>query len=329
MLDRSRRGGQFWSVVLAGGEGERLAALARRLYGVAIPKQFLSFRASSSLLARTLKRVAPLFPAERVLVVMSAGQIGRPRTRLGLFRPACLLREPRPLGTVPAVFLGLCHVLSLDPDAAVAVLPVDHHFHHFARPERLLEGVRRARDAARITAAGVVILAAEARAEAGGAAWIVPGAPVRGARDVFEFRELVQDIDGKLAAGLTHIGALRSMQVLVGSAVCLWALLKRHLPLHAARFESCLGRIRRSDHKRALAAAYDRLPVADLEADVLADARGLGVARVSDAGWIDCDTPTTLLRVFGGRPLIEQRPSVPVLNLGRARPGPVCAGLFS
>src|SRR5262245_37379903 len=64
--------GDLWAVILAGGEGLRLAPLTRQLYGEARPKQYAVLTEGKSLLRQTLDRVALLIPPERTVVVTLA-----------------------------------------------------------------------------------------------------------------------------------------------------------------------------------------------------------------------------------------------------------------
>jgi mannose-1-phosphate guanylyltransferase len=66
-------------VVLAGGEGNRLASLTRALYGHDLPKQFAVLSGERSLLQTTLERAALLTSLDRISVVASA----RPPARRG------------------------------------------------------------------------------------------------------------------------------------------------------------------------------------------------------------------------------------------------------
>jgi hypothetical protein len=49
--------GSLWAIVLAGGEGMRLRALTRRLYGDDRPKQYAALVGAGSLLRQTLDRL--------------------------------------------------------------------------------------------------------------------------------------------------------------------------------------------------------------------------------------------------------------------------------
>ena len=59
------RESSLWAIVLAGGEGLRLRALTRYLYGEERPKQYAVLTGSKSLLRQTLERVTRLVPPSR------------------------------------------------------------------------------------------------------------------------------------------------------------------------------------------------------------------------------------------------------------------------
>ena len=59
-------------VVLAGGEGNRLASLTRALYGSDLPKQFAVLSGERSLLQTTIERAAGLTTLDRISVVVTS-----------------------------------------------------------------------------------------------------------------------------------------------------------------------------------------------------------------------------------------------------------------
>jgi mannose-1-phosphate guanylyltransferase len=59
-------------IVLAGGEGQRLAPLTRALYGTALPKQFAVLAGERSLMQTTIERALILTVATRISVVVTA-----------------------------------------------------------------------------------------------------------------------------------------------------------------------------------------------------------------------------------------------------------------
>ena len=61
---------RLWAVVLAAGEGTRMASLTRHLYGWDVPKQFATLVGDRSMLQLTMERIAPLIPPDRTIVVV-------------------------------------------------------------------------------------------------------------------------------------------------------------------------------------------------------------------------------------------------------------------
>jgi mannose-1-phosphate guanylyltransferase len=60
-----------WGILLAGGDGTRLQSLTRMIEGDGRPKQFCRIIEDQSLFAQTRRRINPLFPAERVIAVVT------------------------------------------------------------------------------------------------------------------------------------------------------------------------------------------------------------------------------------------------------------------
>jgi len=73
---------RLWAIVLAAGDGKRLAPLTRALYGRELPKQFAVLHRGRSLLQTTMDRVAPLVPPERTVVVVGRAHEGLARRQI-------------------------------------------------------------------------------------------------------------------------------------------------------------------------------------------------------------------------------------------------------
>ncbi len=114
-----------FTVIMAGGAGTRFwpASRARR------PKQLLPLagRADEALLAATVRRVLPLCPWERVLVVTASHLADATREVLPELPPENLLAEPCARNTAPCIAWAAATIRRRDPDATVMVLPADHH----------------------------------------------------------------------------------------------------------------------------------------------------------------------------------------------------------
>ncbi len=95
-------GTSLWAVVFAGGIGTRFWPISTPDR----PKQVLPLVDARPLIADTLTRLAPLVPAQRVLVVTSADIADVLHAAIPELPRANLLIEPRPLGTAAALAWG-------------------------------------------------------------------------------------------------------------------------------------------------------------------------------------------------------------------------------
>ncbi|MCS6843333.1 MAG: sugar phosphate nucleotidyltransferase [Caldilineales bacterium] len=117
-------------VVLAGGSGTRLWPRSRQ----ALPKQFLDLTGQGTMLQETLRRLAPLAPPDRILVITNADYVDLVRDQVPELPPDHVVGEPLPRGTAAAVGLGAVLARHLRPDAIMASVHADHLI---LRPDRL------------------------------------------------------------------------------------------------------------------------------------------------------------------------------------------------
>jgi mannose-1-phosphate guanylyltransferase len=113
-----------WAVIMAGGSGTRFWPLSRR----ARPKQLLALAGTDrSLLSETVRRIAPLVPPERVIIVTAEPLAAAIREALPEVPAENVLAEPVGRNTAPCVGWAAAHVRRRDPDGVLAVLAADHH----------------------------------------------------------------------------------------------------------------------------------------------------------------------------------------------------------
>lgn len=119
-------------IVLAGGSGQRLQSFVHRLRGDALPKQYVCFTGSRSLLEQTFDRVERLLPAERVFTIVSCAhlQFSEARDQLARRPSGTVILQPENKETAPGVLLPLVHLVARYPDAVVGVFPSDHFVDH-------------------------------------------------------------------------------------------------------------------------------------------------------------------------------------------------------
>ncbi|MBI4525675.1 MAG: NTP transferase domain-containing protein [Deltaproteobacteria bacterium] len=115
-------------VVLAAGEGRRLRPFVQQLRGDFLPKQYVRFVGTRSMLEHTFSRAEKLIPPERLFTVISRKHLSHPEVRQQLSqRPQDrLVVQPENKETGPGILLPLMHVEKRYPDSTVAVLPSDH-----------------------------------------------------------------------------------------------------------------------------------------------------------------------------------------------------------
>lgn len=110
------------AVILAGGRGTRFWPLGRETR----PKQFLRIAGREPMLVETVRRIRPLVPSRRVMLVADAAQTRQARKLLPRLPGSSFLVEPMARNTAPALMLATARIWLDDPEAVVAVLPADH-----------------------------------------------------------------------------------------------------------------------------------------------------------------------------------------------------------
>jgi len=286
----------LYVVVLAGGEGSRLAQLTRALYGSDLPKQFAVLAGEHSLLQTTIERAMELTTLDRISVVVTAHHEQVARVQLAPYPGVELVVQPRNLDTAPGMLLPLVRILARTAGARVAFLPSDHYI---SNPEPLHGALRAAgQGALRHHLALVGVAPTGPEIEYG---WIMPSARI-GRTDAFAVQRFEEKPDAGLADALWRAGGLWNTFIQVGPVELFWELARRHLPEHAAALERYAAATGGLDEDEALAAAYRTMTAANFSRDVLARADGLAVLPVAGSGWSDWGSPTRVFASLAGTP---------------------------
>ncbi|MGE0395324.1 MAG: sugar phosphate nucleotidyltransferase [Kofleriaceae bacterium] len=287
-------------VVLAGGDGNRLASLTRALYGADLAKQFAVLDGDRSLLQSTIERALAITSEDRILVVITAHQEGIARTQLAPYPQVELVIQPRNLDTAPGMLLPLARIVAKAPGARVIFLPSDHYVANSAPIERALEVSADRALSDRITLIGVTPTSAEI--EYG---WIARGRAIgrTGASTVDAFREKPSR---DLAEQLHQHGALWNTFISSAAVGLLWSLAQRHLPRLAAAFERYAVAIGGLDEDDALEDVYRDMMPTNFSRDLLARTDELAVIPVCGTGWTDWGSPARVFASLSGTPSHEQ-----------------------
>ena len=119
----------IWAIVLAAGDGTRLASLATDDHGNVVPKQFCSLNGGPSLLRKALLRAQRIVPRRQVCAIVTRKHESYWRPMLRSLPPANVIVEPRNCGTANGVLHGVLRIFEREPHARIVFLPADHHVH--------------------------------------------------------------------------------------------------------------------------------------------------------------------------------------------------------
>ena len=113
----------MFAVIMAGGRGTRFWPRSRKRR----PKQLLDYLGEKTILEQTVDRILPLCGWERIVVVTEVEQAPLIKKVLPQLPDDQLLIEPLGKNTAPCIGLAALFLAEGDPEAAMVVLPADHH----------------------------------------------------------------------------------------------------------------------------------------------------------------------------------------------------------
>jgi mannose-1-phosphate guanylyltransferase len=115
------------AIILAGGNGERLRPLTRRLVGDDRPKQYCPVVGQETLLDQTRRRAAALVTSDRTLIVVTREHEPYYAPALAELPARNVVEQPVGRGTAPAILYALLRLRTVAPGGTVAILPSDHY----------------------------------------------------------------------------------------------------------------------------------------------------------------------------------------------------------
>jgi mannose-1-phosphate guanylyltransferase len=208
-----------WAVILAGGVGTRFWPLSNPTR----PKQLLPLAGDASLLQDAVRRVAPMVPAERTLIVTSRALADAVRRELREVPPANVLVEPVARSTAAALAWATAHAARADADAAIIAMHADWAV---ADAETFREAAAAGLLLAQSEDVLVTVGARPTRVETG-YGHIVPGAPLGAGRRIMRF---VEKPDASAAHALMFQGALWNTGMFLWTARRFLAECDAHTP---------------------------------------------------------------------------------------------------
>ena len=310
---------RLWGIVLAGGQGTRLAPLVAWIHRDGRPKQYAVLLGSRSLLRQTLDRVALAVPSDRTIVVATKSHSAfLAREFAGCDAPKILV-QPLDRGTAAGILLPVHWIARRDPKAIVAIFPSDHFI---GDDEAFVEHIQSLSRAAARLPSRILLVGVRPDSPESGYGWIEPGADLGGGlRTVRRFWEKP---DPETARACMDRGCVWNTFVIVATASAILGASRRVLP----RLDSALEGVGRTfgqrDEERAIERAYSAVEPANFSESVLETQPSiLAVSILPELSWSDWGTPERVFRTLesqgivpgwlqslGGQPGQKERPAL-------------------
>ncbi len=285
---------RLWSVILAGGEGERVRPLIQRWLGRHRPKQYCTFVGTRSMFQHTLDRAAVLTPVTRMVTVIARGHRREAFSQLDGRQAGTILLQPENRDTASGIFLALTYVKAHDPNARVVIYPSDH----FVFPEDwFLETVAAAARATERLHDRVILLGVTADRPEQEYGWILPARvlALEGAHPVRGVSTFVEKPTAAQAEDAMARKALWNTLVLTAKLSTLWEIGRHCFPDVLSRFDRLEAAIGTSEEGQVLKDIYADMPSRNFSRDLLQYAvERVAVMELCDVLWSDWGNPVRI-----------------------------------
>jgi mannose-1-phosphate guanylyltransferase len=294
--------GPLCGIVLAGGEGKRLRPFIHLLRKDLLPKQYVNFIGTRSMLEHTLDRAEKLIPCERVFTVINEAHLAFSEVKQQISkRPReTVVVQPENKETAPGLLLPLMHLAKRYPNSTVAIFPSDQFV---LEEERLMSYVRLASLFVKKDPSRLVLLGIEpdqAEAEYG---YILPQKRLNAATGALEVSCFIEKPDYKKVPDLILKGALWNTMIMVFKTDTLLSLVREVAPgLHAmfGRIHEALGTPLEDAVVREV---YQQLEPVNFSKELLepyveAHPPGLLAIPVQNVLWSDWGTESRIMEVL-------------------------------
>ena len=310
MRHQSTEKGDRWSVILAGGEGERTRPFIEDWLGYHKPKQFCSFVGTRSMLQHTWDRADYITHPERKITVIAQGHLREVLAQSEHRSSGQVIGQPHNCDTAAGIFLPLTYIRAQNLHATAVLYPSDH----FVFPEiRFMETVEKAIHATTILHDRIMLLGVRPTSLELEYGWIEPGGPLEWSgglcvRRVHAFLEKPNVAQG-LAARAN--GALWNTFIMASKVETLWRLGWKCMPEVMERFEQLEKVIGTSQEGPMLREIYQDMPRRNFSSDLLACVPdSIGVIELKGVLWSDWGRPERIadtLRAIGKTPTFPSK----------------------
>jgi len=251
------------AVIMSGGSGTRFWPQSRRLS----PKQLQPLTGDSSLLQQTVSRLDELVPPERTWVVTNALQAEATRDQLPGVPDKQVLTEPLARNTAPCLGLAAIHLLAVDPDAVMLVMPADHVIDP---PEAFAETARRAQQLVEDDPSRLVLMGVTPSRPATGYGYIRHGAPLEGAERALGVESFHEKPDRATAESYLAAGETSwNCGIFTWRAETILLALGEHQPQLATGIATIRHALGTDDYHNVLTNVFERIKPISIDHAVL------------------------------------------------------------
>ncbi len=300
---------RLWSIILAGGEGERVRPLVQRWLGRHKPKQYCTFVGTRSMFQHTLDRAMRLTAPEHTVTVIARDHQVEAMKQLDGRDIGMVLLQPANRNTAAGVFLPLTYIRARDPGATVIIYPSDH----FVYPEGgFLEVVRRAIWTAEWLQNRLILLGVAPDRLELEYGWIQPGEHLarNDGRSVQTVRTFLEKPTAAQADAALEAGALWNTLVVATKVQALWELGWRCFPQIMPLFERLEQVIGTSEEGRVLKSIYADMPRKNFSSDLLERVpERVAVIELTGVLWSDWGKPERIAETLRR---IDREPAFPL-----------------
>jgi mannose-1-phosphate guanylyltransferase len=301
---------RLWSIILAGGNGERISADIHRWMGRPVPKQYCAFVGKRSMLQHTVARADALGARDRLLTVVARSHREAAESQLADRSPKSIILQPKNCDTFAGIFLPLTYVYARNPEAIAVIYPSDH----FIYPENaFVEMIANAIQAAEALPDKLILVGVPAESIDQDYGWILPGSELWQSglcliRAVQLFLEKPSHQD---AAAIRASGGLWNTMIISVQASALWRLGWDHFPEIMESFDQLRDAIDSPYEDLVLNTIYESMPKRNFSSDLLTHVTDhVAVLAMEDVLWSDWGRMERIIETLNR---VGKRPNFPTL----------------
>ena len=271
-----------YAVIMAGGVGSRFWPKSRENK----PKQYLSLIEDGTLIQNTAARLKGLFPDDKIYVVSTKAQQALLQEQLPWLPQDHIFFEPMGRNTAPAIGLSAVHLLRIDPDAVMVVLPADHRI---SKTNIFLKKLQIALDVVQKEKQALVTIGIKPGYAATGYGYIETGDAWR-QKDVFHVQRFTEKPDKEKAElFIRHGGYYWNSGIFIWRAATILDHIKQFMPEWHEGLMQIKDALGNDNSMQTVEAAYRRLKGQSIDYGVMEHASHVFMVQ-GDFGWSDLGT---------------------------------------